>query len=75
MVVRSIVGVFSKGFKCDRTAEVGKNNTVLFFSLFLIALELGQDVLTSARLATGWSSTTQLCVSLLGAAVLNLLHI
>lgn len=29
MAVSSIAGVLLKGLKCDRTAEVGKNNTAL----------------------------------------------
>ena len=50
---RSIVGVFSEGFKCDRTSEVGKNNTVcvLFFWF-----GIGPRCPTKARFATGQNS-------------------
>lgn len=46
VVVRSIAGVFSQGFKCDRSAEAGKDDTafcVFGGGCFDFALELGQD--------------------------------
>ena len=49
----SIVGVFSEGFKCDRTAEISKNNTVWCCFFFFFWFEIGPRCPTKARLTTG----------------------